>query len=48
VAGIVARDEGNEAEAERFFRAAVAANPRHVDALRELKQVEGRRAQRRG
>ncbi|MCM2334193.1 MAG: DnaJ domain-containing protein [Anaeromyxobacteraceae bacterium] len=48
VAGIVARDEGNEAEAERYFRAAVAANPRHVDALRELKQVEGRRAQRRG
>jgi tetratricopeptide (TPR) repeat protein len=48
VAGIVARDEGNEAEAERFFRAAVAANPRHTDALRELKQVEGRRAHRRG
>ncbi len=48
VAGIVARDEGNEAEAERYFRAAVAANPRHVDALRELKQVEGRRALRRG
>jgi DnaJ-like protein/uncharacterized protein DUF4388 len=48
VAGIVARDEGNEAEAERFFRAAVAANPRHGDALRELKQLEGRRAQRRG
>ena len=48
VAGIVARDEGNEAEAERFFRAAVAVNPRHADALRELKQIEGRRAQRRG
>jgi len=48
VAGVVARDEGNEAEAERYFRAAVAANPRHADALRELKQVEGRRAQRRG
>lgn len=48
VAGIVARDEGHEAEAERCFRAAVAANPRHADALRELKQAEGRRAQRRG
>jgi curved DNA-binding protein CbpA len=48
VAGIVARDEGNEAEAERFFRAALAANPRHADAMRELKLVEGRRAQRRG
>ena len=48
VAGIVARDEGSEAEAERYFRAAVAVNPRHADALRELKLVEGRRAQRRG
>jgi hypothetical protein len=47
VAGIVARDEGSEGEAERFFRAALAVNPRHADALRELKLVEGRRAQRR-
>jgi Tfp pilus assembly protein PilF len=47
VAGVVAREEGNEAEAERFFRAAVAANPRHGDALRELKTLEGRRGQRR-
>ena len=48
VAGVVARDEGNEAEAERYFRAALAVNPRHADALRELRLVEGRRAQRRG
>jgi curved DNA-binding protein CbpA len=47
VAGVVAREEGNEPEAERFFRAAVAANPRHGDALRELKALEGRRSQRR-
>ena len=43
VAGVVAREEGQEAEAERHFRAAVAANPRHGDALRELKALEGRR-----
>jgi len=42
---VVAREEGAEAEAERYFRAAVAANPRHGDALRELKAVEGRRGQ---
>lgn len=48
VAGVLARDEGSEGEAERCFRAAVAANPRHTDALRELKQLEGRRAFRRG
>jgi len=45
VAGVVAREEGAEAEAERYFRAAVAANPRHGDALRELKALEGRRGQ---
>jgi Tfp pilus assembly protein PilF len=43
VAGVVAREEGQEAEAERYFRAAVAANPRHADAVRELKALEGRR-----
>jgi curved DNA-binding protein CbpA len=47
VAGILARDEGNEAEAERSFRAALAINPRHADAVRELKALEGRRGQRR-
>jgi len=47
VAGILARDEGNEAEAERFFRAAIAINPRHADAVRELRTLEGRRGQRR-
>jgi hypothetical protein len=48
VAGVVAREEGAEGEAERFFRAALAANPRHADALRELKVLEGRRTSRRG
>jgi tetratricopeptide (TPR) repeat protein len=43
VAGLVAREEGNEAEAERQFRATLVANPRHADALRELRVLEGRR-----
>ena len=41
MAGIVAREEGSEVEAERHFRAAVAANPRHADALRELRRSRG-------
>jgi curved DNA-binding protein CbpA len=44
-AGVVAREEGNTGEAERQFRAAVAANPRNADALRELRVLEGRRGQ---
>jgi curved DNA-binding protein CbpA len=45
VAALVAREEGNEGEAERQFRAAVAANPRHPEALRELRALEARRGQ---
>jgi curved DNA-binding protein CbpA len=48
VAGVLARDEGNEVEAERAFRAALAINPGHADAARELKHLEGRRSHRRG
>lgn len=44
-AGVVAREEGNEGEAERQFRAAVTANPRNAEALRALKVLEGRRGQ---
>jgi hypothetical protein len=47
-AGILARDEGDDVSAERCFRAAVAANPRNADAVRELRHVERRRAERRG
>jgi tetratricopeptide (TPR) repeat protein len=47
VAGIVARDEKDEAAAERLFRAAVQANPRNVDAVRELRLLEARRSDRR-
>ncbi len=44
VAGIIARDEGDHAAAERHFRAAVKANPRNSDAVRELRNLESRRA----
>jgi tetratricopeptide (TPR) repeat protein len=47
VAGILARDEGDEAAAERNFRAAIKANPRNADAVRELRLAEGRRAEKR-
>jgi curved DNA-binding protein CbpA len=47
VAGIIARDEGDPGLAERHFRAAVQANPRNADAVRELRLVESRRADKR-
>ncbi len=45
VAGVLEREERNEGEAERQFRAAVAANPRNADAVRELRLLEARRGQ---
>src|SRR6266568_7029878 len=47
VAGMVAREAGEIGEAERFFRAAVKANPRSGDAARELRELEKRRADKR-
>lgn len=44
VAGILARDDKDDARAEKLFRAAVAANPRNADAVRELRLLERRRA----
>jgi DnaJ-domain-containing protein 1 len=44
-AGVVAREDGSLGEAERQFRAAVVANPRNVEAVRELRALEGRRGQ---
>jgi hypothetical protein len=41
----VAREDGSLGEAERQFRAAVVANPRNVEAVRELRALEGRRGQ---
>lgn len=48
VAGVIARDEGEDGAAERHFRAAVKANPRNAEAARELRLLEARRAERRG
>jgi len=47
VAGLLAREAGNDADAERQFKAAVAANPRNAEALRELRAMEGWRGRRR-
>ncbi|HEY6099559.1 MAG TPA: DnaJ domain-containing protein, partial [Anaeromyxobacter sp.] len=47
VAGVLARDEGDGAAAERHFRAAVKANPRNAEAVRELHLAESRRADKR-
>jgi curved DNA-binding protein CbpA len=47
VAGVLARDEGDDGGAERHFRAAVRANPRNADAVRELRLAEARRAEKR-
>lgn len=46
VAGLLARDEGDDATAERLLRAAIRANPRHVDAVRELRALDARRTDR--
>jgi len=47
VAGLLARDEGDEGAAERHLRAALKANPRNADVVRELRHVESRRAAKR-
>ncbi|BDG10378.1 DUF4388 domain-containing protein [Anaeromyxobacter paludicola] len=46
VAALLARDDGDEHGAERLFRGAVAANPRHLEAARELRLIALRRGQR--
>lgn len=43
VAGLLARDEKDDARAEKHFRAALAVNPRNADAVRELRLLERRR-----
>lgn len=45
-AAMVARDEGDEDAAERMFRIALKANPRHVEAEREVRLIEARRRRR--
>ncbi len=47
VGGLLARDEGDAGAAERYFRAAVKANAHNADAIRELRLLESRRADKR-
>ena len=46
VAALLARDAGDEGRAERLFRGVVRANPRHLQAARELRLIELRRGGR--
>ncbi|HSN15181.1 MAG TPA: DUF4388 domain-containing protein [Anaeromyxobacteraceae bacterium] len=46
IAGVLARDDGNDGAAERHFDACLKANPRHADAVRELRAIELRRKKR--
>jgi curved DNA-binding protein CbpA len=46
VAGLVARAEGQDVAAERHLRAALALQPAHAEAQRELRAVEAKRARR--
>jgi curved DNA-binding protein CbpA len=41
--GVIARVEGDMERAERHFRDAVTANPRHLEAAQELRLIEMRR-----
>ncbi|HVP67527.1 MAG TPA: DUF4388 domain-containing protein [Anaeromyxobacteraceae bacterium] len=43
LAGVVARQDGDDARAERAFRAALKANPGNADAARELRRIEAAR-----
>ena len=43
VAGLLARDASDDARAEKLFRAALAANPRNADAVRELRLLDRKR-----
>ncbi len=46
IAGVMARDEGNDAAAEKHFNACVKINPRNAEAVRELRAIELRRRKR--
>lgn len=46
IAGVLARDDGNDDDAEKHFNACLKANPRHADAVRELRAIELRRRKR--
>jgi len=46
LAGVVAQKDGDEACAEKAFRAAVQVNPGNAEAARELRRIEAARAAR--
>jgi tetratricopeptide (TPR) repeat protein len=46
IAGVLARDEGNDTAAEKHFNACIKVNPRHAEAVRELRAIELRRRKR--
>jgi tetratricopeptide (TPR) repeat protein len=46
IAGVLARDDGNDEAAEKYFTACIKANPRHAEAVRELRAIELRRKKR--
>lgn len=46
IAGVLARDDGNDAAAEKHFNACIKVNPRHAEAVRELRAIELRRRKR--
>lgn len=43
IAGVLAREDGDDEAAARHFGACITANPRHADAPRELRAIEQRR-----
>ncbi len=43
LAGVVARQAGDEERSEKMFRAALKANPKNADAVREVRLLDGRR-----
>lgn len=43
---MMARDEGDDPQAEHLFRLALKANPGHVEAEREIRLIEARRRKR--
>jgi len=47
VCGLVARDEGDDERAERMLKRALQANPKHLEAERELRALEARRGKAR-
>jgi len=46
LAGVLARREGDEVRAEKMFRAAAKANPKNLEAAKELRLLEGARRNR--